>query len=58
MVSKALDVIFRGIPLITDTGTVMYGRRIDFENRKALRGPVGDEKVLVADAGRFRTGGR
>ena len=57
MVSKALDVIFRGIPLITDTGTVMYGRRIDFASRKELRGPVGDEKVLVADAGSFEPEG-
>jgi glutamate synthase domain-containing protein 1/glutamate synthase domain-containing protein 3 len=57
MVSKALDVIFRGIPLITDTGTVMYGRRIDFASRKALRGPAGDEKVLVADAGGFEPEG-
>jgi glutamate synthase domain-containing protein 1/glutamate synthase domain-containing protein 3 len=57
MVSKALDVIFRGVPLITDTGTVMYGRRIDFETRKALRRPVDDEKVLVADAGGFEPEG-
>jgi glutamate synthase domain-containing protein 1/glutamate synthase domain-containing protein 3 len=57
MASKALDVIFRGVPLITDTGTVMYGRRINFETRKALRGPVGDEKVLVADAGGFEPEG-
>jgi glutamate synthase domain-containing protein 1/glutamate synthase domain-containing protein 3 len=57
MVSKALDVIFRGVPLITDTGTVMYGRRVNFETRKALRGPTGDEKVLVADAGGFEPEG-
>ena len=57
MVSKALDVIFRGIPMINDTGTVMYGRRIDFASRKALRGPVDDEKVLVADAGSFEPEG-
>jgi glutamate synthase domain-containing protein 1/glutamate synthase domain-containing protein 3 len=57
MVSKALDVIFRGIPLITDTGTVMYGRRIDFACRKELRGPVDGEKVLVADAGSFEPEG-
>ncbi len=53
MVSKTLDTIFRGVPMINDTGTVMYGRRIDFGTRRALRGPVGDEKVLVADAGGF-----
>jgi glutamate synthase domain-containing protein 3 len=57
MVSKALDVIFRGIPMIDDTGTVMYGRRIDFASRMALRGPVGDEKVFVADAGHFEPEG-
>lgn len=57
MVSKALDVIFRGIPMINDTGTVMYGRRIDFASRKALRGPVDGEKVLVADAGSFEPEG-
>lgn len=50
MVSKALRVIFESIPLINDTGTVMYGRRVDFETRKKMRKPVGDEKVLVADA--------
>jgi glutamate synthase domain-containing protein 1/glutamate synthase domain-containing protein 3 len=57
MVSKALDVIFRGIPMIDDTGTVMYGRRIDFARRKALRGPRDGEKVLVADAGGFEPEG-
>ncbi|HVN97783.1 MAG TPA: hypothetical protein VMT62_15240 [Syntrophorhabdaceae bacterium] len=57
MVSMTLDAIFRGIPLITDTGTVLYGRRIDFANRKGLRGPEGNEKVLVADAGLFEPEG-
>ncbi len=53
MVSTALDVVFKSVPMINDAGTVMYGRRIDFENRKALRGPIEDEKTLVADAGKF-----
>ncbi|OGP53758.1 MAG: glutamate synthase [Deltaproteobacteria bacterium RBG_13_52_11] len=53
MVSRTLDLIFRGVPMINDTGTVLYGRRIDFESRKALRAPEGDEKVLVADASHF-----
>jgi glutamate synthase domain-containing protein 1/glutamate synthase domain-containing protein 3 len=57
MVSKALDVIFRGIPVINDTGTVMFGRRIDFASRKDLRGPLDGEKVLVADAGGFEPEG-
>ncbi|HEX2965267.1 MAG TPA: hypothetical protein VHO84_05760 [Syntrophorhabdaceae bacterium] len=53
MVSKALHVIFTSVPMINDTGTVMYGRRIDFNSRKLLRGPEEDEKVLVADAAGF-----
>jgi len=53
MVSKALRTIFEGVPLINDTGTVMYGRRINFETRKDIRKPIGDEKVLVADATLF-----
>ena len=57
MVSMTLDSIFRAVPMISDTGTVMYGRRIDFANRKALRGPEANEKVLVADAGLFEPEG-
>jgi glutamate synthase domain-containing protein 1/glutamate synthase domain-containing protein 3 len=53
MVSTTLDSIFRSIPMLSDTATVMYGRRIDFENRTTLRGPEGNEKVLVADASGF-----
>jgi glutamate synthase domain-containing protein 1/glutamate synthase domain-containing protein 3 len=57
MVSTALDSIFRSIPMLNDSGTVMYGRRIDFENRATLRGPEGDEKVLVVDATGFQPEG-
>ena len=39
MVSKALDSIFRAIPLIDASGTVIYGRRIDWETRHTLRAP-------------------
>ena len=53
MISNTLDSIFRAIPLIDATGTVMYGRRIDWDSRGALRAPEGGEKVLVADAGKF-----
>ena len=53
MVSKTLTLIFNGVPMINDTGTVMYGRRIDFESRKLLRVPQEGERVLVADATGF-----
>jgi glutamate synthase domain-containing protein 1/glutamate synthase domain-containing protein 3 len=53
MVTRTLDSIFKGVPMITGNGTVTYGRRIDFENRKALRAPKEGERVLVADASRF-----
>ncbi len=53
MISKTLDAIFRGVPMLDDTRTVMYGRRVDFESRHTLRGPKGDERVLVADASQF-----
>jgi glutamate synthase domain-containing protein 1/glutamate synthase domain-containing protein 3 len=53
MVSNTLDSIFRAIPLIDAMGTVMYGRRIDWDSRRALRAPQSGEKVLVADAGKF-----
>ena len=53
MVSKTLDGIFRAIPTIDASATVMYGRRIDWETRHALRAPDSGEKVLVADAGKF-----
>jgi len=53
MISNTLDSIFRAIPLINATGTVMYGRRIDWESRADLRAPEGGEKVLIADAGKF-----
>jgi glutamate synthase domain-containing protein 1 len=53
MVSRTLDLVFTGIPLINDTGTVNYGRRIDWETRHALRSPKKGEKVLIVDAGKF-----
>ncbi len=53
MISTTLDSIFRAIPYLDDSGTVLYGRRVDFDSRQRLRGPVGDEKVLVADASKF-----
>ncbi len=53
MTSKTLNVIFKGVPLINDNGTVTYGRRIDFETRQALREPANNENVLVADASFF-----
>jgi glutamate synthase domain-containing protein 1/glutamate synthase domain-containing protein 3 len=53
MVLHTLDSIFKRVSSIDGNGVALYGRRIDFENRKALRGPEGDEKVLVADASQF-----
>ncbi len=53
MVSKAQHVIFTSVPMINDTGTVMYGRRIDFDSRKLLREPKEGERVLVANASGF-----
>ncbi|MBA4417198.1 MAG: glutamate synthase [Syntrophus sp. (in: bacteria)] len=53
MVSNTLNAIFLTIPMINDTGVIMYGRRIDWESRHALRGPLENEKVLIADAGGF-----
>jgi glutamate synthase domain-containing protein 1/glutamate synthase domain-containing protein 3 len=53
MISRTLDSIFRGVPLINGNGTRGYGRRIDFASRKALRAPGGHEQVLVCDAGQF-----
>ncbi len=53
MVSNTLDSIFRAIPLIDAKGAVLYGRRIDWDSRLALRAPESGERVLVADAGKF-----
>jgi len=53
MISRTLDSIFRGVPLINGNGTRGYGRRIDFASRKALCAPEGGEQVLVCDAGQF-----
>ncbi len=53
MVSRTLDLVFTGIPLINDTGTVNYGRRINWETRQALRAPRKGEKVLIVDAEKF-----
>jgi glutamate synthase domain-containing protein 1/glutamate synthase domain-containing protein 3 len=57
MVSGTLDLIFKGVPMINDTGAVLDGRRINFESRKALRAPEGAEKVLVCDASQFPSEG-
>jgi glutamate synthase domain-containing protein 1 len=52
MVSTAIDAVLKAVPRLDGGKTVIYGR-IDFENRHTLRGPRGNEQVLVADASRF-----
>jgi glutamate synthase domain-containing protein 1 len=51
MVSEGLDRIFQGVPLLITKGGPY--QRIDWEHRHALRGPEGEEAVLVADAAGF-----
>ncbi|HEY3277321.1 MAG TPA: hypothetical protein VGJ94_11920 [Syntrophorhabdaceae bacterium] len=53
MISQTIDSILRAIPLLNAKGNVLYGRRIDWENRATLRAPEKGERVLVADAGGF-----
>ncbi|OGP92143.1 MAG: glutamate synthase [Deltaproteobacteria bacterium RBG_16_54_18] len=53
MVSRTLDSIFRQIPLISGNGTAPHGRRIDYENRTALRPPAGSERALFCNAREF-----
>jgi glutamate synthase domain-containing protein 1/glutamate synthase domain-containing protein 3 len=53
MVSQTINSILRGIPLLGTKGNVLYGRRIDWENRGTLRAPEAGERVLAADAGGF-----
>jgi len=57
MVSGVLNTIFRSIPGINDKVGIYPFRRIDFDNRHALRKPKRGEKVLVADAGQFHPEG-
>ena len=53
MVSETLDSIFRSVPVIRETEGALSCRKIDFDSRHTLRGPVKGEKVLVVDAGLF-----
>lgn len=57
MVAAALESIFRAVPRINDMKGGSSCCRADFEGRDKLRGPVSDEKVLVADAGQFQPEG-
>ncbi len=52
MISRAIDEVLENVPLIDSDGNRPYVR-IDFENRKKIRSPKGEEKVLVIDASRF-----
>ena len=56
-IASALDSIFRKIPGINDETSETIFRRIDFDNRSALRRPKISEQVLVADAGLFQPEG-
>ena len=57
MISGALDSIFRSVPLMGKTESALSCCRIDFEGRQALRSPGKEEKVLIADAGKFQPEG-
>jgi glutamate synthase domain-containing protein 1/glutamate synthase domain-containing protein 3 len=50
MVTNTLNSIFNAVPMINDVGVTSSFRRIDFENRHALRRPGEGEQVLIADA--------
>jgi len=50
MVTKTLNSIFNAVPMINDVGVASSFRRIDFENRHALRRPGEGEQLLIADA--------
>ena len=50
MVTNTLNSIFNAVPMINDVGVASSFRRIDFENRHALRRPGEGEQVLIADA--------
>ena len=50
MLTNTLNSIFNAVPMINDVGVASPFRRIDFENRHALRRPGEGEQVLIADA--------
>jgi glutamate synthase domain-containing protein 1/glutamate synthase domain-containing protein 3 len=52
MIVHALASIFRSIPILNGAPNGPYAR-IDFGSRLDLRSPKEDERILVADAGRF-----
>ncbi|HSO72822.1 MAG TPA: glutamate synthase [Thermodesulfobacteriota bacterium] len=52
MTLEALDRIFLEVPLIHESKGKTY-LRIDYDHRRHLRAPKGQEKVLVIDAGKF-----
>jgi glutamate synthase domain-containing protein 3 len=56
MIVHALASIFRSIPILNGAPAGPY-TRIDFEFRLNLRSPKKDERILVADAGRFEPEG-
>lgn len=53
MVTNTINSIFNAVPIINNADDSSTFRRIDFENRHALRKPREKELVLIADAGRF-----
>ncbi len=56
LVKIALDSILDTVPIITGPGSGLFSR-IDFETRRDVRAPLGDEKVLVIDAEHFEPEG-
>ncbi|MCX8022620.1 MAG: hypothetical protein N2745_07595 [Syntrophorhabdaceae bacterium] len=53
ILTDALDSIFLKTPSIEDMSSTGYGKGINFETRKSIRPPRGEEQVLFADASRF-----
>jgi hypothetical protein len=56
MIEDSLYAIFRAVPLLGEDRPGRY-RRLDWESRAQLRGPRGDERILLIDAQRFPTEG-
>ncbi len=56
MINNALEFIYKTVPVMNGVPDGLFSR-IDFSSYKGLRGPQGDESVLVADAATFEPEG-
>jgi glutamate synthase domain-containing protein 1/glutamate synthase domain-containing protein 3 len=57
VVMDELNLIFRSLPRVTDTGRIGNYAMVDFETRKGLRPPLSVERTLVVDASNFQPEG-